>query len=70
MNSRAKFDFRVQHHGSICLLHPHTVAARAWVEDHIGQGNGYQPLFPTVLIEPRYLRDILVGIQSSGLVVR
>jgi hypothetical protein len=52
------------------LLHPHTVAARVWVEDHIGQGNGYQPLFPTVLIEPLYLRDILVGIQADGLVVR
>ena len=72
MNSpnSARFDFSLQHDCSICLLHPHTVAARAWVEDHIGADNGYQPWFPTVVIEPRYLRDILAGIQSSGLVVR
>jgi hypothetical protein len=51
------------------LLHPHTVKARTWVEDHIGADNGYQPLYPIVVIEPRYLRDILVGIQGDGLKV-
>jgi hypothetical protein len=63
-------DFRFENHFSICLLHPLTDAARAWVEDHIGADNGYQPQWPSVLLEPRYCGDVLAGIADSGLVVR
>jgi hypothetical protein len=48
-------DSTVQNEGSIFLLHPHTDAARSWIEEHIGEANGYQPYRPTVLIEPRYV---------------
>jgi|SRR5580700_7954001 hypothetical protein len=63
-------DFRFENHFSICLLRPLTDAARAWVEDHIGADNGYQPQWPSVLLEPRYCGDVLVGIADAGLVVR
>jgi len=63
------FDFLVENHGSIFLLKPQTPAATAWVQEHIGSENGFQPYWPTVLIEPRYIDDIVSGIQSDGLAV-
>jgi len=62
-------DFLVENHGSIFLLKPQTPAATAWVQEHIGSENGFQPYWPTVLIEPRYIDDIVSGIQSDGLAV-
>jgi hypothetical protein len=62
-------DFRFANHFSICFLHPLTDAARAWVDEHIGQDNGYQPQYPSVLIEPRYCSDVLIGLQRDGLTV-
>jgi hypothetical protein len=63
-------DFLVENHNSIFLLRPLTDAARNWVEEHIGQDNGYQPYFPTVVIDHSYISDIVVGIQNDGLVCR
>lgn len=62
---RAARDFRVANHGSIALVTPQTAAARAWVdehlpEDHLTFGGG-------VVVEPRYLDDILEGITVDGL---
>ncbi len=59
-------DFAVENHGSIFLLKPLTPSATAWVEEHIGQENGYQPYFPTVVVEPRYIANIVAGIQNDG----
>ena len=67
--SRSNPDFTIQNEGSIFLLQPHSFAARAWVDKHIGQGNGYQPYWPTVLVEHRYVVDIVDGIQADGLTV-
>jgi hypothetical protein len=63
-------DFVVEDHGSIFLLRPLNDAARNWVEEHIGQDNGYQPYFPTVVIDHSCISDIVVGIQNDGLVCR
>lgn len=65
-----KDDFAVANHGSIVLLTPITPAALAWVEKCIGADNGYQPYYPTVVLEPRYMEDVLVGIRKQGLVAR
>jgi hypothetical protein len=62
-------DFKVENHGSIFLLRPDTEAAKSWVEEHIGEANGYQPYWPNVVIEPRYVGDIVNGITADGLVV-
>jgi hypothetical protein len=63
-------DFTIRDEGSILLLTPHTEAARAWVSEHIGADNGYQPYWPTVLLEPRYFEPIYQGLTRSGLSVR
>jgi hypothetical protein len=63
-------DFLVENHGSIFLLKPQTPSARSWLEEHIGQDNGYQPYWPSsVVVEHRYIADIVAGIQSDGLEV-
>lgn len=67
---KARPDFAVENHGSIFLLKPLTPSAVSWLEEHIGKDNGYQPYFPTVVVEHRYLADIVEGIQNDGLAVQ
>ena len=62
-------DFLVENHGSILILKPLSPSAVAWIEEHIGHDNGYQPHFPTVVVEPRYIAEIVQGIQNDGLLV-
>jgi predicted Zn-dependent protease len=62
-------DFEVQNHGSIVLLIPQTSSACIWIDDHIGRDNGYQPYFPTIIVEHGFIADIVAGIQNDGLVV-
>lgn len=62
-------DFAVDGGGSIFLLRPLTDAGREWVDQHIGQDNGFQPYWPTVVIEHRYIGNIVAGIQADGLQV-
>lgn len=62
-------DFRFRNEGTLALLIPQTDAAKEWVDEHIGADNGYQPDWPTVLIEPRYAGDILNGLVADGLTV-
>lgn len=60
-------DFTVHNHGSVVLLEPNTPQAEDWLNEHIGQDNGYQPRWPTALIEPRYVADVLSGAIEDGL---
>jgi hypothetical protein len=60
-------DFIIRDEGSILLLTPRTELARNWIEEHIGSENGYQPFYPTVVIEPRYVIAVLQGIRVAGL---
>jgi hypothetical protein len=61
-------DFTVENHGTIFLLIPETDAARTWVEanlpdDALTFGRG-------VVVEHRYIADIVAGIQGDGLEVK
>ncbi len=67
---KAKWDFRVEYHGAILLLVPLSRGGLRWVERCIGADNGYQPYYPTVVIEPRFLDQIMTGIRKLGLVAR
>ncbi|HEY6443974.1 MAG TPA: hypothetical protein VIY66_11615 [Candidatus Acidoferrales bacterium] len=70
-NPRAsQSDFLVEGGGTVYLLRPLSDAGRAWIEEYIGQGNGYQPYWPTVVVEAPYIADIVRGIQRDGLAVR
>jgi hypothetical protein len=52
------------------LIVPNTQAAKDWADEHIGAGNGYQPYYPTMLFEPRYVDQVISGIRAEGLIVR
>jgi hypothetical protein len=63
-------DFVCENHGSIFLLRPQNEQAVAWADQHIGSKNGFQPYWPTVVVEHRYIADIVAGIQNDGLAVQ
>jgi hypothetical protein len=60
-------DFLIDDNGSIFLLIPQTVSARIWIADNIGRDNGFQPYYPTIAVEPRFVQTIIEGIQGDGL---
>ena len=64
------FDFELQNHGSIFLLIPQSISARIWIDDHIGKDNGFQLHYPTVVVEHRFIADIVAGIQEDGFTVQ
>jgi hypothetical protein len=65
-----KHDFTVQYHGNLVLLVPNTKLGINWANKNIGADNGYQPYWPTVILEHRYVENVLAGIQRLGLVAR
>jgi hypothetical protein len=60
-------DIVIENHGSIVLLRPTSRSGQEWIEQNIGQQNGFQPYWPTVVVEPRYIADIVKGIQADDL---
>lgn len=62
-------DALIESHGTVVLLKPQTDEATTWVDDNIGSDNGFQPFWPTVVVEPRYVDDIVQGMQADGLEV-
>jgi hypothetical protein len=65
-SSPNRSDFICENHGSIFLLRPISPSAFSWIEEHrppdrLTFGNA-------VVIEPRYVWAILVGLQDDGLV--
>ena len=58
-------DILIENHGSIFLLRPTTRSGQEWIEQNIGQQNGFQPYWPAVVVEPRYIADIVNGIQAD-----
>jgi hypothetical protein len=65
-----KANFRIEHHGSVCLIVPLCISARDWLDEHLGKDNGSQPYWPTAIVEPHYLAQIIAGIRRDGLVSR
>ena len=60
-------DFYVENHGSVFLLRPVTPAADSWVNEHIPEDAQY--FGNAVVVEHRYIADIVQGIQNDGLAV-
>jgi hypothetical protein len=58
-------DFAIRNHGSICLLYPLTFYAREWVVDNLPADRMLWG--SAVVIEPRYVEDIVIGIKGDGL---
>ena len=59
-------DFSLTDHGSIVLLYPHTDAAHDWLADNVEEdGPRWGGAF--WVIEPRYMADIVAGMEEAGL---
>lgn len=53
---------------SVMLLRPLSDLAKLWVGANISR-DGYQPYWPTLAVEARYIDDILAGIVDDGLTI-
>ncbi len=60
-------DFVLKYDRSISLLVPLTDAASAWIEDRVSEDRTY--FGPALVIEHRYLADLVHGIEAEGLKV-
>lgn len=58
-------DFQLVDHGSIVILTPRSDSAHDWVDAHIDSERA--EWCGGVVIEPRYVGNILAGINSDGL---
>lgn len=53
-------------HGSICILHGTTPAGQAWLDDNLPEDALH---WGGVVVEPRYVTDILDGAALDGMIV-
>lgn len=60
-------DFVVANHGSIFLLQPRSAAAHKWIAEHLPEDR--QNFGTSVVVEHRYIGEIVAGIQADGLEV-
>jgi hypothetical protein len=64
----ARIDFEIAGSGTVYLLHPLTRAAHTWIAEHL-PANAMR-LGAAVVIEWRYIGDIVGGTIGDGLQVR
>lgn len=60
-------DAIVYNHGSLCLVRPLTPAADAWIDDNVHEGSNW--FGPSLVVEPRYVADLVAGMRAAGLEV-
>lgn len=60
-------DVRVENHGSIVLLRPISDLADVWIDEHID--DEAQRYSGAIVVEPRYVDDIISGMEEGGLTV-
>jgi hypothetical protein len=60
-------DLTVANHGSILLLRGDTPAGKAWLLEHIA--SDAQTWHDSIVVEPRYIDDIVCGAIIDGLEV-
>ena len=62
-------DFDFANHGSICLLTPLTPAAHDWCNEHLSDDAMHWGQ-ASIVIEPRYVADIIEGILEEGMTIQ
>jgi hypothetical protein len=58
----------VVNHHSIVLFHLNTPVASAWVEEHVSDEAQFFGM--ALVVEPRYVADLIHGMHEAGLEVR
>jgi hypothetical protein len=60
-------DFRCENHGSVFLLYLLTQPAYSWVREHLPEDA--QHFGDAIVVEHRYVWNILIAVQDDGLAV-
>ena len=60
-------DFRVKNEGSLFLVSPVTIEAAKWLEEHCPQDDDHQYWAGSLVVEHRYISDLVEGIENDGL---
>lgn len=68
-------DIRVENHGSLFLLWPQSRVGLEWIREHISEDAQWWGVREglkrgALVVEPRYVQDIVNGARSAGLEVR
>ena len=66
-NQDNKPDVVLLHHGSLVGVWPQTDAAKDWIAEHVQ--NDAQWLGPQLMVEPRYVDDLINGMVDDGLML-
>lgn len=68
---QSRFDFIAQDEGSLILLRPMNAAAKQWLIDNVGTPEDEVQWFGGALVvQPRYLNDLVDGAHADGLTTR
>jgi hypothetical protein len=67
-NRQPEVDFYCENHGSIFLFCPVSLAALSWIKENLPAD--HMKFGGAVVVEHRYIADIVHGAQADGLVVR
>lgn len=59
-------DFSVANHGSIFILTGLTPECIAWIEERVGDEETQTWGRNGIVVEPRYIADIVIGLQGNG----
>jgi len=62
-------DIRIDHHGSIFLVHSLSNAGKEWIDENINTSEETQYFMGALVVEHRYIRDIAEGMVRDGLEV-
>ena len=63
--AKKKADFGVQDEGTICILNLYSQAAKDWAEEHLPEDR--MTWCGGVVVEHRYISDIVDGMLAEGL---
>ena len=59
----------MRNEGSIVVLRPISDNGEEWIMENVDPTEGYQPYYPTLIVEHRYVEEIVGGMTADGLEV-
>lgn len=68
MDKSCPIDITIENHGTLYLLRPHTEPAHSWITENIDPSATFYG--GALVVEPRYVEDIAIGMSADGLIIR
>lgn len=67
MSTPNPHDLMIESHGSLCLVRPYTREGTGWLAETAP--DDAQFLGSAMVVEPRYIEDVVIAARTAGLVV-